>query len=208
MQTTISPIPDNYSPLLHFGIINTSMALIIYLIIHYLVSWPTALEVSTIPLSVLIMLFIEYFAHKGPLHHKRKTIALVFQYHTLSHHERFRHDSIDIKNAREIYLVLFPWWAPLTYTLLLIPPCVVIAMTMSITVAGLFGATCLGYMLAYEWAHLMCHLPQQYKLLAMPIVGGMIAHHTTHHNKRLMGQWNYMILCPLIDKLFGTYHQP
>src|SRR5437868_1448223 len=62
----------------------------------------------TVPLTFLYANYVEYRAHKGPMHHRTRFFGLVFERHTLMHHEFFTQDQMRAGSTRDFKMVLFP----------------------------------------------------------------------------------------------------
>ena len=72
-------------------------------------------------------------------------------------------------------------------------------------VGFLFAATAVAYFLNYEILHLAYHLPRDSWLGRRGLVSRLRALHTSHHDPRLMSNWNFNITYPVSDLLFRTF---
>jgi hypothetical protein len=163
------------------------------------------LEWLAVPLTAIYANLAEYFGHRGPMHHRRRGLGLIFERHTRQHHRFFTHTSMPVDSLQDLRAVLFP---PVLMTFFLAafaaPVAVLLAVLVSPNVAWLFGATSLAYFLNYEFLHLAYHLPPRYAVARWPLVGRLKRLHETHHDPRLMTRHNFNISYPLGDWLFGT----
>jgi hypothetical protein len=163
------------------------------------------LEWLAVPLTALYANLAEYFGHRGPMHHRRRGLGLVFERHTRQHHRFFTDTSMPVDTLQDLRAVLFP---PVLMTFFLaafaLPAALLLAVLVSPNVAWLFGATSLAYFLNYEFLHLAYHLPPRYAVARWPLVGRLKRLHQAHHDPRLMTRHNFNISYPLGDWLFGT----
>lgn len=73
---------------------------------------------------------------------------------------------------------------------------------------GVVFCTCF-YFALYEVVHLSCHLEEDHWWLTIPGLKAMRHHHRIHHHPRLMNRYNFCIVYPLFDYVFGTkYKEP
>lgn len=167
-----------------------------------------AVEWLTIPLTFLYANFAEYWGHRGPMHHLKRGLRLVYERHTRQHHRFFTDDAMELDALRDLRAVLFP---PVLMTFFLaafaLPAALLLAWFTTPNVGWLFAATSLFYFLNYEFLHLAYHLPERYAVARWPIVGRLRWLHRAHHDPRLMASRNFNISYPLGDWLFGTLHR-
>jgi hypothetical protein len=166
------------------------------------------IEWLTVPLSAIYANLAEYWGHRGPMHHRRRGLGLVFERHSLQHHRFFTAAAMPIDSLRDLRAVLFP---PVLMTFFLVvfalPVAWLLAVVASANVGWLFAATSLGYFLNYEFLHLAYHLPPRYSVARWPLVGRLKQLNATHHDPRCMQRCNFNISYPLGDWLFGTYRR-
>ncbi|HUJ28218.1 MAG TPA: sterol desaturase family protein [Myxococcales bacterium] len=147
----------------------------------------------TVPITFLYANVVEYFAHKGPMHHRTRRLSLVFERHTLMHHQVFTRDEMRADSTRDFKMVLFP---PVLliffFGFFALPVSLVLELIFGWNVAALFAMTAMAYYLLYEWLHLSYHLG----------MGGSLARaHSAHHGDATA---NFNITFPICDRLFGT----
>ena len=168
----------------------------------------TPLEWLTVPLTFLYANLVEYFGHRGPMHHRVRGLGLIFERHTLQHHRFFRDDAMAFESTRDYKAVLFP---PVMITFYLagfaLPVGLLIAWLLSTNTALLFVATAVGYFLNYEVLHFAYHTPSDSRIARLPFMGRLRRLHTLHHRPSLMQRYNYNITYPIGDWLFGTLYR-
>ncbi len=158
-----------------------------------------------VPATFLFGNFLEYFAHRGPMHRRTPGAGLVFSKHTLEHHHFFTEELMSYETTRDFGIVLFPPWAiGLFFGFLAIPVGYLSYKLLSHNAGFLFVATALGYFLNYEWFHLFFHFPDDSWIVRLPLIAPLRRHHARHHNPALMTRYNFNITWPICDWLFGT----
>ena len=162
-----------------------------------------------VPAAFLIANLAEYLGHKGPMHHRRRGLGLVFRRHTLEHHRFFTHQAMAYQHSRDFKLVLFP---PVMLLFFLggiaTPIGAAFFILFGANVGWLFVATATGYFLLYEWLHFSYHLPHAHPIAQLPLVVRLRAHHTVHHDPSRMARYHFNISFPICDRLFGTCAPP
>lgn len=163
------------------------------------------LEWLTVPLTFLYANFAEYWGHRGPMHHLKRGLRLVYERHTRQHHRFFTDQAMALDGLRDLRAVLFP---PLLMTFFIsafaLPVGLLLASIASPNVAWLFTATSLGYFLNYEFLHLAYHLPPGHPIARWPLIGRLKRLHEAHHDPRLMAHCNFNITYPICDTIFRT----
>ena len=207
-QYRLEHIPPQYKGWLHlvftFGIGGAVLATAILQLEQV-----RPLEWLTIPIAFLYTNFAEYWGHRGPMHHLKRGLRLVYERHTKQHHRFFTDQSMELDGSRDLRAVLFP---PVLMTFFItafaLPAWLLLAWAASPNVAWLFVATSLGYFLNYEFLHLAYHLPASHPIARWPLIGRLKGLHQAHHDPRLMARCNFNITYPICDALFGTLHRP
>ena len=203
MQDTF---PKRYSFAVHFLIPN----LLVAAIITGAMSMTSAihpLEWLIVPTAFLFANAGEWWIHKGPLHHKWRHLDLLFERHTLSHHEYFHDDSMSAATPKDYYYVLFPMWGIFGVFLPALPFTALAYVTLGMNCAMLFLSTVAFYYIMYEWLHLIYHLPEAHPVMRLRLVRFLQHHHMMHHNKRLMQKYNFNVSFPIFDYVFGTVYR-
>ena len=166
------------------------------------------LEWLTVPLAFLYANLAEYLGHRGPMHHKTRLLAGVFQRHTVEHHSFFTNEAPMFESTKDYRAVLFP-------PILLIfffgafaaPVGAVLYYVATPNVGFLFVLTAILYFLNYELLHFAYHCDPQSRIGQLPLVSRLRKHHIVHHDKRLMTRYNFNITYPICDVLFGTHYR-
>ena len=167
------------------------------------------LEWLTIPLTFLYANFAEYWGHRGPMHHLKRGLELVYERHTRQHHRFFTHEHMELDSVRDLRAVLFPPILVIFFlTAFALPVGFALAWVASPNVAWLYIATSLGYFLNYEFLHMAYHLPASHPVARWPLIGRLKGLHQAHHDPRLMVLCNFNITYPIFDAVFGTLRRP
>jgi hypothetical protein len=165
-------------------------------------------EWSLIPLFFLIANLAEYFGHRGPMHHRRRGLGLVFERHTLQHHRFFTQGNMACESARDFKIVLFPPVMLAFFIGGIATPLGALAYVLVSPNAGyLFAVVGISYFLTYEWLHFAYHQPEDSVIARLPGIARLREHHRTHHDPTLMSRWNFNITFPIGDRLMGTFYR-
>lgn len=198
--------PENFNGYLYFGFAN---AVALAGIAGSLLALrnPSPWEWLTIPVAFLVANCAEWLAHKGPMHHKRDWMEILFERHTMVHHLYFPHEDMTAPNHHHWGYVLFPWWAIFLVYVAAAPLALATGFIAGWNCGWMFMATGLGYYLLYEWLHLMHHLPPDHPVSRMRFAAWLRRHHHHHHNHRLMARYNFNVSFPIADYLLGTAYR-
>lgn len=165
-------------------------------------------EWSLIPVYVLIANLAEYFGHRGPMHHRRRGLGLLFERHTLSHHRFFTHRTMACDSSRDFKIVLFP---PVMLAFFIGGIATSIGTAayflLSANAGYLFAVVGISYFLLYEWLHFAYHQPDASVLARLPGVAALREHHRRHHDPALMTRWNFNLTFPIGDLLMKTWYR-
>lgn len=204
-QELVSRIPTGYSPWLHLAVptlvglaaIAGSLALL-----RAVKPWQLAL----VPVFLVAGNAIEWHAHRGLLHRHTRFAGRLYQAHA-QHHRVFASEDMAMRDRRELRLVLLPWEA---YQIIL---GVALPITFGLAAAGqpnlgaLWVASAAAYVLAYEWTHLVYHLPLGKVARRVPLLAALRHHHAMHHAPQLQ-RYNLNVTVALWDLVQGTLWQP
>ncbi|WP_394833346.1 sterol desaturase family protein [Pendulispora rubella] len=199
-------VGPRYSGWLHFGFTSVgSLAVLGFAISR--VHDVAPLEWLTLPIAFLFANVCEYFGHKGPMHRPKPGMGLLFQRHTREHHHFFTHDAMAYESSRDFKMVLFPPVMLFFFLGVIATPVAgLLFLVSTANVAWLFIVVAMGYFLTYEWLHFIYHLDEGSFVGRLPMVKVLRRHHQRHHDKALMGRWNFNITFPISDRVFGTYY--
>ncbi|HUK89389.1 MAG TPA: fatty acid hydroxylase family protein [Blastocatellia bacterium] len=200
-------VSPRYSGVIHFLFTSTvCLGIMAYAILH--VSHVTGLQLLTVPITFMYANLVEYLGHRGPMHRKTGFLSIIFERHALQHHSFFTHDAMECESPRDYKMILFP---PIMivffFGLFAVPIGFLIRYALGANVALLFVTTSVGYFLNYEWLHWLYHQSPDSFFGRLPFIGGLRRHHFHHHNKMLMGRYNFNITYPICDRLLGTTYR-
>lgn len=200
-------IGRNYRGWLHFAFTVSMASTIIVLCalqLHAVTPW----EWLTLPLTFVYANFAEYFGHRGPMHHLRPGLRMVYERHTRQHHRFFTETNMAFESSRDFKVVLFP---PVLVAFFLLafgtPIALLLAWLTTPNVGYLFALTAAAYFLNYELLHFAHHLPSEHIVSRLPGMRVLRRLHTAHHDPKLMARHNFNISYPLGDWVFGTLHR-
>ena len=170
-----------------------------------LVRRPLWWEWAAIPVGFLVANFVEWLAHRHPMHHPMRPLMIMYEKHTLEHHRFFTEAAMEAESAADFDMVLF---SPQSLFFFLIGTGLPIALAFFFCVswnAGwIFVALAVDYYVLYEYCHLAYHLPEKSWVGRLPGMAALRRHHTFHHDRELMSRWNFNVTFPICDALFGT----
>lgn len=196
-------IGPNYRGWLHFATTNLGALLAIGIAV-WRVDAPRAIELAMIPVFFLFANLVEYLGHRGPMHHRRPGLSLIFERHTLQHHAFFTHEAMEAESPRDFQMVLFPPLMLVFFLGAVGPIAALLAAVSTANLGWLFVATGVGYFLTYEWLHWAYHQPASSWIGRRAPIARLRRHHEAHHDPRQMTRVNFNINFPIGDWLFRT----
>jgi hypothetical protein len=200
-------IGRHYHGWLHLGFTSVVCVLVIAASVSQLdhvVPW----EWLTVPLTFLYGNLVEYFGHRGPMHHPVRGLRIIYERHARQHHRFFRDDAMAFDHSRDFKAVLFPPVLIVFYLFAFaLPAGVLLSWLFSDNVAWLFVATAVAYFLNYELLHFAYHAAPGSRISRLPFMDRLRRLHTLHHRPALMGRFNFNITYPIGDLLFGTLYR-
>lgn len=180
-----------------------SLAVVAFAVIQLEAVQP--LEWLTVPLVFLYANLVEYFGHRGPMHHRWPVLGLVFHRHAQQHHRFFTNREMAFDGPRDYKAVLFP---PVMIVFFIggfaLPMWLVLSIVATENAAWLAVATGIAYFLNYEWLHFAYHCPPDSGVGRNALVRRLRRLHRAHHDPALMQRHNFNITYPVGDWLFGT----
>ena len=166
-------------------------------------------------LFLLVANFVEWGFHRYPMHrpmHFPPGIRMLYMNHTLIHHRAFLHNSMPLRDTRELGLVLMPWYTMLLVMALGLPVAFLGWWLGGHAVFGIFYVMALCYYLAYEVLHALYHTTDETQcrlgLKDNRLFQFLRAHHAHHHRLDRMSKVNFNVTFPLADTVMGTREQP
>jgi hypothetical protein len=163
-----------------------------------------AAELLAIPAFFLFCCLIEYLEHRYLLHRRQPFAPIAYQIHTLEHHKFYTEEDFHPESHRDFAFVLFPPALVVGYVLIIVAPFTLLFHGLISPNAGfLVGATAGVFFFLYEMIHFASHLGDRFPL-RWSVLRSLGAHHRLHHRASLMGGYNFNVVCPVFDWLFGT----
>lgn len=200
-------ISPRYSGRLHLAT-TVGISAVIALASGLMLDKVQALEWLTIPLTFAYANLSEYLGHRGPMHHKTRLLAGIFQRHTIEHHSFFTNEAANFESTQDYRAVLFP---PILviffFGAFALPVGAALYYLATPNVSYLFVLTAILYFLNYELLHFAYHSGPESWLGRMRLIEALRKHHIAHHDKRLMTRYNFNITYPICDYLFGTRYR-
>lgn len=165
---------------------------------------PTALEWATLPAGFLIANFVEWLAHKYPMHNPTRGLRVMYERHALFHHRFFVEDAMEA-GPEDFDAVLFDPPALVFFLIGCAGPIAGLFFTLFSWNAGwLFVALAVSYYALYEVFHTAFHLPAAHWSAKLPGMAARRKHHALHHDPRLMAKYNFNVTFPVFDAIMGT----
>ncbi len=184
--------------LYHYPLFVLLMSSIVFVCIYF-ISSVTLLELILIPTTFLISNFVEYIMHRFPMHRPYNFLKKIYHKHTINHHLYFREENMYIEEKEDLSAIPVPWETASIFLLFIALPLSILCGFILTTNAGLiFLSTAISYYLVYETMHLLIHTSKTIN----KIFG---VNHTIHHNTRYMRNYNFNVIFPICDVIFGTY---
>lgn len=169
---------------------------------------PAWWEWLAIPGGFLVANFVEWIAHRYPMHNPTRGLMIMYEKHTLDHHRFFDQRAMEAESAEDFDSVLFSLPALLFFMGgIAAPIAAALFFLVSPNAGWLFVALALVYYALYECFHMAYHLPEDSWVGRLPGMRRLRLHHTNHHDKRLMTDWNFNVTFPIFDALGGTHYE-
>lgn len=206
-QDIVGRIPPSYRPRVHlvvpslFGLGVCAAAIVALTLSGRAL---TVLEWSTLPITLVGGLGLEWRLHKTVLHRRRRGLAILYERHELTHHVVYTHDDMAMRSRNEMLLILLPPYAIVVAFGGVVPLALLVAALASTPAALLFVVASMAFFLSYEWLHLAYHLPPESRIGRTWLVRVLRELHRSHHDPALMKRWNFNVTIPLFDWLHGT----
>ena len=167
----------------------------------------SGIEWLVIPLTLLLVNFAEYAAHRWLGHRKTRLGRLFYSRHTGDHHSFFVESAMPFESTRDWRVVLFPAWLIYVFLLgLMLPGGWILLQLWSANAAWLFVASGIAGYLFYEVMHFSYHLPAGSFVERTPVWWRLQRLHQLHHERERMTDSNFNITIPVFDWLLGTLY--
>ena len=171
-------------------------------------------EILVFPMTLLVVNFAEYYAHRWLGHRKTRYGKLFYSRHTGDHHSFFLEHAMDYQGIRDWRGGLFPVYLIFAFLFgLILPGAYVLTELVSLNAAYLYAAGGISGYLFYEIMHFSYHIPRGHWaekiFLVIPGWKALRHLHVLHHKREKMGEANFNITLPIFDLLLGTlFWQP
>jgi hypothetical protein len=160
-----------------------------------------------LPTFWLVANGIEWAFHRYPMHRPMHP-RLLYKNHAQLHHLAFTEQTMPVAEARELGLVMMPWYTMIGLFVLASPVFIAAGLLRGWGMTGVFLIAAVIYFLAYETLHALYHLPLATLARAGLRPGGLFfrlrGHHAHHHTLRRMAHANFNVTVPLMDWLLRT----
>jgi hypothetical protein len=196
-------VPRFYSPYLHL-LGTTGVGIVTLVVAAVSMHRVRPVELLVVPFALLVSNWFEWRAHKGVLHRRRWPFAVLYDRHTPVHHVIYRYDTMAIRSARELRLVLIPAAGVAAVVLTAAPLAYGVGRLLTPNCGWLMLATSAAYIVTYELSHLSYHLPESSFIGRLALVRVLREHHRRHHHPGLMQRWNFNVTLPLFDWIHRT----
>jgi hypothetical protein len=199
-------LEPGYSPWRHIGS-TLAIAALLAALGAALAASALPLDWALMPIFFVVANLIEWSVHRFPMH-RPMTPRIMYKNHALAHHIAFTERNMPVREARELGLVMMPWYTMIGLFVVASPVMLLAAALRGAGLAGVFLLAAVLYFLAYETLHALYHLPaatlDRAVLGRLRVFRAMQAHHTHHHVLRRMSAVNFNVTVPLWDWAFGT----
>jgi hypothetical protein len=203
----VGVIPPRYSPVVHFLFPAVlGLAAMVGALVRLHSARPV--ELLTLPITLILAFGFEWRVHQVVLHRRMPLVGTLYERHELQHHVVYVYDDLQMRSAREAWLIMMPPYAVVLVFLLDLPLALAAGALLGANVGCLFLATSMLFFLSYEWLHLAYHLPEESAIGRARIIARLREHHRRHHDPRLMKRWNFNVTLPLFDWVHRTVWSP
>jgi len=199
-------IRAGYSPWRHMAL-TLVLAMLLGMLGLWLAARAQAADWLLLPAFLVIANFIEWMVHRHPMHRPLQP-RIMYRNHAQLHHLAFTDGHMVIGKARELGLIMMPWYTMLGLFVVASPIMVVAGVLRGRGLSGVFLLGAVGYFLCYELLHALYHLPDatldRAGIGRLRAFRRLQAHHRHHHILGRMAAVNFNVTFPLMDRLFGT----
>lgn len=194
-----------YSGVLHY-LFNGTLLIGSTFFLFYQINDLKLVELLVIPIMLIVGNLAVYLIHRYPLHRKYKGVKdMTYGQHTLIHHRFYTSDHYQVAPDEESHSFFFPPIVVLLFCLVFLPFLYfVLSLFLSNNLLFLSLGMSSTYFILYEIVHYASHLPEGHWALKVGHFRRMRQHHLDHHNPRMMDRFNFNIVFPLFDHVFGT----
>jgi hypothetical protein len=199
-------IEAGYSPWAHIGR-TVGIASVIAVGALVLAVRARPLDWALLPIFYVVANLIEWTVHRYPMH-RPMWPRILYRNHALNHHLAFTDQKMAMHDARELTLIMMPWYTMIGLFVVASPVMVLAAVVRGPGLAGVFLLGAVAYFLSYEALHAAYHLSaevlERLGLARLAPFRALQVHHRHHHILRRMAHVNFNVTVPLMDHLLGT----
>jgi hypothetical protein len=199
-------LPADYSPWRHLGR-TAAIAAGIAAIGVALALRARPVDWLVAPAFFVVANLLEWTVHRFPMHRPMPP-RIMYKNHAMLHHIAFTDRNMPVGAARELGLVMMPWYTMIGLFVVASPVIVLAGLLRGPGLAGVFVLAAVLYFVSYESLHALYHLPDEtlnrIGLGRLGVFRRMQAHHARHHVLRRMADVNFNVTVPLMDWLFRT----
>jgi hypothetical protein len=163
---------------------------------------------AMIPVFWLIANVFEAAIHRWPMH-RPLFPRMLYEAHTKIHHFAYETGAMEIRDSRDLNLVMMPWYTLILVFAMASPIIAAVTLLGGWSMGGMFLIAAVIYFLIYETIHTLHHLRQVDLDRTWWGRGRWLvwlrAHHHHHHDHRHMRHTNFNVTFPLGDLVMRTY---
>lgn len=199
-------ISESYSGRRH-AILNFLPMIVVAGIALYRLDGFTPGVLLMVPLLLFLGNLVIYLVHRFP-YHREELSKEAYAAHTILHHGYYTDEHATFDSHRDFFAILLPSWVHyLVAIAVLLPLSWLLPAVIPNDYAQAIVFSAALYLFLYEAVHLSAHLPKGHFLLRLPWLGYMRDFHVTHHDPKLMAEYNFGIVFPFWDWILGTHYR-
>jgi hypothetical protein len=197
-------VPPGYSGRLHLAVVMIAGAALIGTIAWFYLGDASSRDWLAVPVTLVIASFVEYWAHRGPMHHLTPGLGALYERHTRRHHRFFVLGHMRYRDYRDFHVVLFPpvligFFGAIAATL-----GAMVGLLTTPAAGAIVTITSVAYYLSYELLHLSYHTDGLGSGWGRGWLAALSRHHHRHHDPQRMAHCNFNLVMPLFDWVFQT----
>jgi hypothetical protein len=197
-------VPLGYSGRRHLAIVMIAGAGLIGAIAWFYLGHANPGDWLAVPATLVIASFVEYWAHRGPMHHPSPGLRALYERHTRRHHRFFVMGHMRYRGYRDFHVVLFPPVLMAFFGAIAAALGAAVALLTTPAAGAIVTMTSVAYYLSYELLHLSYHTDGLGNGWGRGWLAALSRHHHRHHDARRMVHCNFNLVMPLFDWIFRT----
>lgn len=197
-------VPKSYSGRLHLAVVMLAGTGLIAVIGERFLHAAEPLDWLAIPVTLVLASFVEYWAHRGPMHHLTPGLGALYERHTRRHHRFFSFGHMRYRDSRDFHVVLFPPVLIGFFGAIAAALGALVALLTTPAAGAIVTITSVTYYLAYELLHLSYHTDGFGDGWGRGWLAALSRHHHRHHDAQRMAHCNFNLVMPLFDWVFRT----